>query len=1140
MVEQSLLPTRRRAVLVVGYYRSGTSALSGALVEAGMKMPSDTEANEHNPKGFFEDTALIQFDMDLLNALGSIWSDLRFLPDRWMERADLSLYRERLAGLLRGKFGDAPLVALKHPHLCRLFPIYASVIAELGLAVSVIHTHRSPYVIATSQKKKNGLPRAHGLLLWASYMVDAERNTREVPRAWVAYEDLIADQAGTVRDALDAIGISGVSTPGRFVTNTLRRSNPAPAEGLFTPLHRLVSDIDDAIVERRGPEVWDGFRDRVSDLVGFLEEVGGTTNRAVPGIGESVVTRPLNAGATLGTGASEGHGLRPAERTDAAARSRITARLGASARPSLSVIVVSPAGMDDRCEATLASLRAGWREPDKLLVLRVGQAETRLNARTIVLEDDDALSAELQRRLNGEQDTEFVAILNAGDTVEPDAVARLALAVASSPTKPAMLYCDEIVASGEHPWIRTKPEWDVHRLRESCFVGDWVWYATVALQSIGGFSGQYVGAEEQDVQLRIAENGLPVLRVPEALFVRRPGTRRDAVPLAKAIDSATAAINTHLGRMGIAGRSRSGRFPGTFEVEYPASETAMVVGLRCDGLDTQRINLGAKRVLTAMKAHDRLVYLAPRESADAALNTYLERVATEVSPSHPGVQVRLQPATLGATLAKLKSLLDDTGYIALIDPAAEPDRDDQFDVLRGLLEASPEAGIAGVRGFWRDGETTKLLGPLLPGAAARIGANRDAENPGPGGWLAATQKVGAVDGPCLVLRTAALPDAEILANLTSWVEVCEHARQRGYSTLWSPTLKAECLRREGPDIEQEAASKRTYAPEFHHPALSLIGDSLLLESRFGLIEESPAEIGNLVTGEPGCHIINLVRATRRLGHTSASWAAEPLDPFSARRAMLCGRRWVRLNPTHAFEGAHGYTAVWTRPPSAGQHPVVKAAAHCVATSEPILRTLRGMTAKRLTLWQPRLEREIWERLPASREGKPVALWIDERVPVTWLNEVIKATRDQLSWLVISDAELALPGDVAKLPQPVFEDGWHDLFARYRPKFLVRPSPDANWLDDHTLLMGAAADCVIVAGKESKSDRVHNQIGATWLSSDRPDHWIRALSGGLSLDADARARILNDKGTFWLDSTMEIAWLNTDNGDVMPATEARVA
>src|SRR5262249_25876554 len=152
------------------------------------------------------------------------------------------------------------------------------------------------------------------------------------------------------------------------------------------------------------------------------------------------------------------------------------------------------------------------------------------------------------------------------------------------------------------------------------------------------------------------------------------------------------AINGHLGRVRIPGRARRGRFAGTFEVEYPAATTPMAIGLACEGADTRTVNVGASRILTAMKQGDQLVYLAPENAGDAALSQFLERVAGEVSPKFTALQVRPQAGTLGANLASLRSMLGRDGYIALVNPVANPDRDDQFDVLRGVLDASPGAG----------------------------------------------------------------------------------------------------------------------------------------------------------------------------------------------------------------------------------------------------------------------------------------------------------------------------------------------------------------------------------------------------------------------------------------------------------------
>jgi hypothetical protein len=1119
----------RRAILIAGYYRTGTSALSGALAEAGVTILNNTEANEHNPRGFFEDTALIQLEMDVLSALGSIWSDVRFLPDGWLDRPDMSIYLERLTDILAKKFPSAPLFAIKHPHICRLAPIYRRALDSMGVACLAVRTHRDPYVIATSQKKKNALPRAHALLLWASYVIDAERHTRDIPRALVLYDSLVSDPAGTVRSALAELGAVSAGTGHGFVTKTLRRSSPTPADGLYPPLGQLVADVERAMTGDAAPEIWDELRIRVSDLGKFLVEIAETRNRVVPGIGSAIIGQNQKQTALLASGAHTGNRLRPPERTDEAAKTRILRRLGEVSAPRLSVFVVAPHGMSEQCAVTIESLRAGWRQPDKLVVLEAGEPEKKRENFFFAMADDEALGNELRHRLNAEADTDYVSILNAGDTLEPDCIARMMLAASLARPHPAMLYCDEIVASSEHPWIRAKPAWDIHRLRESCFVGDWVWYATRALREIGGLKEDYPGAEEYDVQLRIAERGLPVLRVPEALFVRHPGSRRDSVSLETAIANAARAIDAHLSRCNIAATAKKGRFPGTFILEYDAIQTPMVIGLSCAGASPASVHAAAKRVLASMQPGDQLIYLAGELAEGDPLNAYLSGVDTEISPHHANIRVHRRSAALGDIVCDLACMGEDEGYVAVIDARATPDRDNEFDILRRILTSAPDAAIIGLRAYCREGETTRLLGPLLHGAAARIGAGRDAENPGPGAWLAAMQKVSAVDGPCIVLRKGSPEFRKQISGLTTWSEICEAAGRSGFATLWCPSLKSEVpLPDSGTkDVEVMAAAKSRYQPEYHHPALSLIGDPVLLESRLGLVEESPLDIGNLVSGEPDSHLVSIVRGLRRRGLTTASWVQDGVDSYSISRSIQAGRRWIRINPNYLWDEVSEFTALWTRPPSTSEHKIVKAAAMCVGTSAAIVRRLSGMGARRTKLLPPNLDRSLWERMTPPSHEKRLAIWIDEKVRVPWLSDMIGATKEHCSWAVVSNAELSLPGDVAKLRRPIFEDGWRDLFATLRPTLLVRPTPQANWLDDHVLLMAAAAGCSILAGRESFSGRLHARWNIVWLASDLSHIWIDAIKSDKPSKPPSQSQFFDSSGSFWLQADHAQDWLDID-------------
>ena len=1132
----------RRAVLIAGYYRTGTSALSGALAEAGITILNNTEANEHNPRGFFEDTALIQLEMDVLSALGSIWSDVRFLPEGWIERPDMSIYLERLTDILTKKFQSARLFAIKHPHICRLAPIYLRALESMGIASCAIRTHRDPYVIASSQKKKNALPRAHALLLWASYVVDAEWNTREIPRALVLYDSLVSDSVGTVHDALAELGVMPNGTSRGFVTKTLRRSSPAPAEGLYPPLVQLVADVERAIIGDAAPETWDELRSRVSDFGRFLVEIGETRNRIVPGIGSSVIGQNRKQTALLTSGTHTGNKLRPPERTDEAAQTRILARLGATSCPSLSVFVIAPHGMSEQCAATRESLRAGWRQPDKLIILKVGDRGEQGKDLVVPLADDAALANELRSRLNSTMDTDYVSILNAGDTVEPDCIARLILAASLADAHPAMLYCDEIVASSEHPWIRAKPAWDIHRLRESCFVGDWVWYASRALREIGGLSEEFPGAEEYDVQLRIAEAGLPVLRVPEALFVRHPGSRRDSISLETAITNAARAIDAHLSRCKIAASAKNGRFPGTFTMEYAATQTPMVIGLFCAGASLASVNATAARVLASMRLGDKLVYVAGELVEGDPLDTYLSRVSNGISPDHANIRVYRRSTPLGETIRDLARMMEEGEYVAVIDAKATPDRNDEFDILRRVLDSAPEAAIVGLLAYYREGETTRLLGPLLHGAAARIGAGRDAENPGPGAWLAAMQKVSAIDGPCILLRKSSDEFLAQISRLATWSEICEAADSFGFSTLWCPSLKSEVRAPESAsrDAEVMVAAKSRYRPAYHHPALSMIGDPILLESRLGLVEEEPQDVGNLISGEPDSHLVSIVRGLRRRGLTTATWAQDGVDSYSISRSIQAGRRWVRINPNYLWEEVSDFTAAWTRPPSPSEHKIIKAATICIGTSAPIVRRLSGMGARRIKLLLPTLDRSLWEKMTSSPQEKKLAIWIDEKVRVPWLFDLIRATQEHWSWAVVSNAELSLPGNVAKLRRPIFEDGWRDLFATLRPTLLVRPTPQVNWLDDHVLLMAAAAGCSILAGRESFSERLHSHCSVVWLTSDLINLWTDAIKSDEESIGLPQNHLLDCGESFWLRAEHAQDWLDIDPALAPKPTKAEKA
>ncbi|HUW80143.1 MAG TPA: hypothetical protein VMV54_04505, partial [Acidocella sp.] len=574
------------AIFIVGYYRSGTSALSGALQRLGVKLFNEADPNEHNPLGFYEIPELIEFDVDLFTRLGVDWTDVRGLPDGWWERADLASFLSRLDEILRRRFTQKDKVwSLKHPHLCRTLPLYERAARQAGHTPHVVHIFRDPWTASASQQQKNGLSRAHALLLWMSYLTSAERQARHLPRCWITYHDLLTKPAEQIRRieqdtgiALSKLAPKGMIEAAGYLNRQLNRSEPLAHEDLARPLRELVTRAWDAILARNFlPAIWDGFAAETADMVGFLSEIGSSRARVIPALGGSF-TQTSNL-----TPAPSN--LRPAERVDEGARLRLLAlRDAAPALPRLSVFVVAPPGRAPAVNDTLESLRAQWFAPDSIKIITADAITIPGQSIVTTPPEPGAATRLLCAELNeAAAQADYVAVLNAGDIITPDACLRFALAAAGDDAD--LIYCDEIVPREGGAWVRQKPAWDVTRLRQSAYLGDWVWYGAKTLRRLGGFDESRAGAEEYDYQLRLAETDCKILRLPEALFTRSPQSRRDNIPAADFCARAADAITAHLTRAGIPATVQNRQHPGLFHHLRLAPDPGTSFIMLCDGAD---------------------------------------------------------------------------------------------------------------------------------------------------------------------------------------------------------------------------------------------------------------------------------------------------------------------------------------------------------------------------------------------------------------------------------------------------------------------------------------------------------------------------------------------------------------------------
>jgi hypothetical protein len=189
-----------KALLVLGMHRSGTSSIAGAMVRLGGAAPLNLmpPVDGNNSTGFWESTVLMTLNDEVLAAGGSHWEDWRQFDPARIEAATAFALKGRAKSALEGEFGDASLVVIKDPRMCRLMPFWSSVFREANWSVRPILQLRSPLEVALSLNRRDGIPLGLGCLIWLRHVLDAEAGTRGTRRAVVDWNDFLGDPRRTL------------------------------------------------------------------------------------------------------------------------------------------------------------------------------------------------------------------------------------------------------------------------------------------------------------------------------------------------------------------------------------------------------------------------------------------------------------------------------------------------------------------------------------------------------------------------------------------------------------------------------------------------------------------------------------------------------------------------------------------------------------------------------------------------------------------------------------------------------------------------------------------------------------------------------------------------------------------------------
>jgi hypothetical protein len=164
-------------------------------------------ASASNPVGHWEPQSVADLNDEILQALDSDWDDVfAFRPRKYLSNFD-RFYLGRAVELLQQEFADSELIVLKDPRVSVLTGFWERALREAGYATHYIVMVRNPLEVAESLRSRDNFPREKSLLLWSSYMIAVERDTRSHARTFVSYNDLMRDWRGVRRRVEEQAGL---------------------------------------------------------------------------------------------------------------------------------------------------------------------------------------------------------------------------------------------------------------------------------------------------------------------------------------------------------------------------------------------------------------------------------------------------------------------------------------------------------------------------------------------------------------------------------------------------------------------------------------------------------------------------------------------------------------------------------------------------------------------------------------------------------------------------------------------------------------------------------------------------------------------------------------------------------------------
>lgn len=239
-------------VVVLGMFRSGTSAVAGALSSLGVYFGEESEffrTDDFNASGYFELRELMELNRTCLASFAMTNIQARPLPAGWHNHPEAAFLLDGIEHILKKHFDGRDRWGWKEPQTAALLPLYKEVLDRQGCAGRYVICVRNPLDVLASQRELGTLPLigARALGLWLHYTLSALSETTGESRSVILYEEFLQDPRLALTPTVEQIGLQPSDEEWKAASGTVRPSLSHSRLGLdgLSAYPELVTDTFD-------------------------------------------------------------------------------------------------------------------------------------------------------------------------------------------------------------------------------------------------------------------------------------------------------------------------------------------------------------------------------------------------------------------------------------------------------------------------------------------------------------------------------------------------------------------------------------------------------------------------------------------------------------------------------------------------------------------------------------------------------------------------------------------------------------------------------------------------------------------------------------------------------------------------------